>query len=312
MEKPSRYWQMRVLTTGGKLSHRDFPQAQQMFKSGFGDDLADLSDRACQKTLWHICQTDPENSPMARLCLRCWLSHQIVYICTQLARDFGETYGFQAADLWSLVLNDDGKVPATYQSLSVEILADYDPNKASLSTWASRLTKNHTEINQFLLGLGLYRATPWAILNDTKATQLARFLPHLSPSELDIAQPLLKAYHRVYRMDRIAQQTSRGQRCTTPTEEQLQRIDPRQPPNVVLTQLHDLAEQLRQSRVAARGGPPPSQSIDTNAYSEPAAPTADETEETQSAFLQQYRQNFLDTLGVACAFGNGPYSPAPL
>ena len=291
---------MRVLTTAGKLGRRDFPKAQQLFKSSFEDeDIADLTDRACQDTLWRICQMGADNALIAQLCLRCWVSHQIVYTCIELAQRFGTTYGFQAEDLWPLVLDDDGKVPTTYQSSAMVILAGYDPSKAALSTWARRLTKNHSDINQFLLGLGLYRATPWAILNDTKAAQLSRFLPHLSESEVEIAAKLLGAYHRIYRMDRIAQQASRGQRCTTPTDEQLQRIDPVQPPNVVLAQLHDLAEQLRQSRVAARGGSLPSQSIDIHDYGEPAAPTPDDTEETQSEFLKTYRQNFLDTLGEA-------------
>lgn len=301
METPFRYWQMMVLTAAGRLEHRDFPQAQRWFKTRFEDDITaeDLSDRSCQDTLWRICQTDSEDAPIAQLCLRCWLSHQIMLTCSQLAHSFGETYSFQAADLWPLVLDDDGKVPATYPSFATKILASYNPDRAALSTWVTRLTKNHRDLNNFLLGQGLYRATPWAILNDTKTAQLPRFLPHLSQSELDIARQLLEAYHRVYRQDRIAQQTSRGQRCSTPTDEQLHRIDPSQPPNLVLSQLHDLAEQLRQSRVAARGGPPPSQSLDANNYTEPAAPTTDETEQTQNRFLQQYRRDFLNTLGKA-------------
>ncbi|MFG6107281.1 hypothetical protein U2F10_33940 [Leptothoe sp. EHU-05/26/07-4] len=301
MEPPFRYWQITTLTAAGQLEHRDCPQAQQWFKARFEDEIAaeELSDRICQDTLWRICQAHPNEASMAQLCLRCWLSHQIVYICIQLARSFGATYGFQATDLWPLVLDDDGKVPATYQSFTMKILASYDPNRGALSTWASRLTKNHRELNNFLLSQGLYRATPWAILNDTKATQLPRFLPHLSPSELDIAAQLLGAYHRVYRRDRITQRTSRGQRCSAPTDEQLQRIDLSQPPNVVLSQLHDLAEQLRQSRVAARGGSLPSQSLDANEYTEPAVPVSDDFQEIQDEFAKNYRQDFLNTLGEA-------------
>lgn len=299
METPSRYWQMMVLTTAGQLERQDYSQAQQWFNMCFGDDIAHLSDRVCQDTLWHICQTDFENGSIAQLCLRCWLSHQIVYTCNQLARDFGETYGFLTEDLWSLVLDDDGKLPATYQSFAMQILASYNPDRGALSSWASRLTKNNSDINQFLLGLGLYRATPWAILNDTKLAQLPRYLPHLSQSELAIATQLLGAYHRVYRMDRISQRTSRGQRCTTPTDDQLQRISPGQLPNIVLSQLDDLAEQLRQSRVAARGGSLPSQSLDVNEYSEPAAPVADDMQKIQDDFAQAYRKDFLNTLDEA-------------
>ena len=301
METPSHYWQLLVLTAAGRLEHRSYPQAQRWFKARFLDNTAakPLSDRACQDRLWHICQTEPDTAHIARLCLRCWLSHQIVMTCTQLAHSFGESYGFKAADLWRFVLDDDGKVPATYPALTIKILASYDPKQAALSTWGTRLTKNHRELNHFLLGQGLYRATPWAILNDTKAVQLPRFLPHLSQSELDITAQLLRAYHRVYRKDRIAQGASRGQRCTAPTDAQLQRIDPRQPPNVVLSQLHDLAEQLRQSRVAARGGSLPSQSLDADKSFEPAAPVYDDTQEIQEEFATTYRQDFMNTLGEA-------------
>ncbi len=301
MATPSRYWQMIVLTAAGQLRHQNYPQAQQWFKAHFEDDIAanKISDRTCQDSLWRIYQTDPDNAPMAQLCLRCWLSHCIIYTCTQLAQSFGTSYGFQASELWPMVLNDDGALPATYQSFAMEILASYDPKRSALTTWAGRLSKTHPDLNQFLLEHGLYRVTAWAILNDTKLYQLPRFLPHLSQSELAIAERLLKAYHRVYRMDRINQQASRGQRCTTPTDEQLQRIAPSQPPNVVLSQLYDLAEKLRQSRIAARGGPPPSQSIDANEYTEPVAPIPDDMEETQSAFLVKYRQDFLDTLSEA-------------
>ncbi|MEO0396539.1 MAG: hypothetical protein AAF243_11220, partial [Cyanobacteria bacterium P01_A01_bin.137] len=297
----SRYWQILVLTAAGRLEHRDCPQAQQWFKARFEDEISaeTLTDRICQDTLWRICQTEPDNAPIARLCLRCWLSHQIAYTCTQLVRDFGETYSFQPADLWPLVLDDDGKVPHTYQSLSLRILASYDPDRAALSTWAGRLTKNHRELNKFLLGQGLYRATPWAILNDTKIPQLPRYLPHLTQSELNIAGQLLRAYHQVYRRDRFTQKVSRGQQCSPPTDEQLQRISPSQPPNVVLSQLQDLAEQLRQSRVAIRGGIPPSQSIDANEYTDPAAPISDDMQEIQEEFAKSYRQDFLNTLGEA-------------
>ncbi|MEM7063161.1 MAG: hypothetical protein AAF572_08350 [Cyanobacteria bacterium P01_B01_bin.77] len=301
MATPSNYWNMTVLTAAGQLSPREHPEAQQLFRRLFAKAMAagDISDRDCQSRLWQVWKTEAKDSAIAQLCLRCWLSHHIVITCRQLAQSFGDTYGFRATDLWPRVLDDTGNITPAQPSLALTILTSYSPDRASLGVWAKRLTQSHRDLTKFLLSQGLYRATPWAILNDTQVSQLSRFLPHLSASMLATEGKLLNAYHQVYRQDRIKQRVGRGQRCLPPTDEQLQRIDPNQPVNVVRSRLHDLAERLRESRVARRGGPLPTRSIDSQDYLEPVAPEPDETEDRQVRFMESYHQDFRATLGEA-------------
>ena len=303
MVNTSRYWQMIVLTAAGQLQRQDFPLVKQWFQPQFSQHLEDeiLSERDCQLTLWEVIQTGGEDAHIAQLCLRCWLSHQIEITCTQLARQFGETYSFTAADLWPLVLDDDGQIPATYPSVAMQILAKYDPSQSALSTWANRLTRSHSNLNHFLMEQGLYRISPWAILNDTRLSQLPRALPHLSHSELTAAGRLLSAYHQVYRSDRLKQRQGRTSRCVDPTEAQLQKIAPNEAPNWVLTQLHELADQLRQYRIAVRRRTPLTQSLDNTetGLSNLSAPTSDDADQAQDDFLQQYRTRFVATLDQA-------------
>ncbi|MFM7529123.1 MAG: hypothetical protein ACKO63_11690, partial [Nodosilinea sp.] len=292
-------------------------------------------------------QPSPKEARLAELCLRCWLSHRIAGVCRgsvqkivpdqaetidfslpkpgftqssdhslcrQLAHQFGEAYGFTAAALWPLVLDDDGRLESAYRPLSLQILDTYDPTRASLGTWAIRLTQNHPEINQFCLQQGLYRVSNWAILNDTEVQQLPRALPHLSPAELAEATTLLTAYHRVYRQARLAlRQGGKGRRCAEPTPEQLQQInpdpDPDLPPDEVrrktLRRLHDLAEQLRTYRIAVRRRAPLSQSLEGMAEwgFDPEAPGEDLSQQmgnwVEEEFQQRYRQLFRDSLGEA-------------
>lgn len=301
METPSNYWKMTVLTAAGQLTSREYPQAQQLFKRLFAKAMTaeDISDRDCQDRLWQVWRTESADAPIAQLCLRCWLSHRIVMTCKQLAYSFGDSYGFRAVDLWPKVLDDTGDSPPAPSSLVTKILTSYNPDRAALSVWAKRLTQNHRDLTSFLLSQGLYRATPWAILNDTQVSQLSRFLPHLSSSMLASEGKLLNAYHQVYRQDRIRRRVGRGQRCLPPTDEQLHRIDLSQPVNAVRSQLHDLAERLRESRLARRGGPLPTRSIDSQDYPEPVAPEPDEPEDRQIRFMESYHQDFRATLGEA-------------
>ncbi|MEO1592460.1 MAG: hypothetical protein AAFU71_14400 [Cyanobacteria bacterium J06632_22] len=290
-----RYWQMKCLTASGEIRLQTFPQARDWFRPLFAEALTEavMTEADCHRLLW---QRAPEDD-LAQLCLRCWLSHHIVDGCNQLVRQFGTTYNFEAQELWPFVLDDDGRLLPNPKSLALKILAKYNPDKgASLSTWASQLVKTHRELNRFFLQQGLYRISPWAILNDTKISQLARVLPYLSPGEIEAASELLAAYHRVYRRGRMAT-APRTRRCPDPTDEQLQAINPNEPPSVVYNQLYDLADKLRQYRIAVRQGWDLNIGTLDDGTAQPViAPTPDEAETEQEDFLQRYRQQFLATL----------------
>ena len=328
----SPYWTMKVLQAGGHLKVIDFPEVKRWFTDRFVDVLntETLSESDCQRSLWTIWQTNTEEGQWAELSLRCWLSHLIAAVCTQLAGRFGQRYGFTTTDLLPLVLDDDGTTvtstvaspdstsPYTFYSLT--ILKRYQPGKGSLGAWATRLIKNAPEINRFFMEQELYLITPWAILNDTKVDQLSRFLPHLSQGELKAAEQLLKTYHRVYRGDRLKKRFKSGikkptpsakQRCTNPTDEQLQRINSQEAPNVVFQQLYDLADQLREARIARRLGTIPkawivrtgdnvSQHID-NLPAPESALEDDDDDNAPEQFMDRYRENFRATLDQSIA-----------
>ncbi|EDX84894.1 hypothetical protein S7335_2593 [Synechococcus sp. PCC 7335] len=335
MTLTSRYWQMVTLTSAGQRKIKAMPSAKRwcqtylekalkgtsdsndagdrasshlLVNDHLGDDRVS-NDRTVQTYLWQRWQARDESAPLALLCLRCWLSHQIVATCSQLASQFGRHYGFVTDDLLPLVLDDDGRLSLVYQPLSVKILERYDPSQAALSTWTSRMTKAHPEINRFCLDRGLYRISDWALLNDTSVGRLSRALPGLSPAALKQKVALLTAYHQVYRRDRIIQrqQSGRASRCLEPTDAQLLEIRPNSPPALVLQQLCELAEQLREHRIAMRRGMPITQSldatIDNQPYLQPASASQTEGEAesktVQDEFVQRYRSHFLESLDEA-------------
>ncbi|MBE9063015.1 hypothetical protein [cf. Phormidesmis sp. LEGE 11477] len=312
-----RYWQMVTLTSAGQRKIKAMPVAKRWCQIHLDNlESTDDSDRTSddkkvQTYLWQRWQAGEQESSIALLCLRCWLSHQIAAICSQLASQFGQRYGFTTAELLPLVLDDDGRVTLTYQPLSVSILERYDPSQAALNTWASRVTKAHPEINRFCLERGLYRISDWALLNDTSVGRLARALPGLSTAALKQKETLLTAYHQVYRRDRIIQrqQSGRASRCLAPTDAQLLEISPGSPPGVVLQQLSELASQLREHRIAVRRGMPMTRSLDATIDNQPYLQVADpspseaeaESGAAQDEFVQRYRAHFLASLDEAIA-----------
>lgn len=81
----------------------------------------------------------------------------------------------------------------------------------------------------------MYPISDWAILNDTKAKQLARILTkfhNLSESEITLACVLLENFHAVYRRDRlmhrqnqiVSGQSQPKKPCPPPTPTQLEEI----------------------------------------------------------------------------------------
>ncbi|MGB6013496.1 MAG: hypothetical protein WBG32_02090, partial [Nodosilinea sp.] len=169
----------------------------------------------------------------------------------------------------------------------------------------SQLTNNHRELNKVLLEKGLYRASDWSILNDTSVEQVQRILRqyHLcSEYEVTQAVALLSQYHQVYRRDRIAQrQTGKTGHCQVPTPEQLRAINPNTPAREVLTQLKQLAGQLRQYRAHARGGSGPVYQPDDHGWEQVASDNHPPEVDEQDEFLQAYRQALEAGLDKAIA-----------
>lgn len=299
MDNAFRYWCLVRLDSSGRCRTQTLTQLRTWFTRTFSGRLngPEGSDQPLLTALVEIHRADSADAELAQLSLRCYISHQIRQVCLQLAHQFGEHYGFTAADLFPLVLDDDGQRSPQYRPFSLDILGTYDPTKAQLNTWTARLVKNHPELDRALLERGLYRASDWAILNDTRLEQLQRILRHYhlcSEAEIALASQLLQQYHQVYLKDRIAQyRTGRRGTCQSPSPEQLKRIDPQRSATDVLMELKKLAAQLRQYRIHARGGNLTPYSGDFP-LEERANPPADDDEQT--AFLETYQQVLRECL----------------
>jgi hypothetical protein len=317
MGKPSRYWIWTHLISSGKYRSQERPEAKDFFRQQFPQ-LAEqptVADEPVQSHLHPLMQTgDPITSQLAELCLRCFISNQIVQVCDTLVSQFGNYYGFRQEDLLPLVLdNVDSRQSSnsTYQSLAGKILKTFKPESGSLTTWIIRLVRQHRELNEFLLEHGLYLLSNWAILNDTKPERLRRVFTEFYPLpalELERAIALLESYRIVYLGDRLKQRT-KGQ-CPAPTEDQLQRISVlvREKTNQnlstvnVLAQLQKLAKHLRQHRIHIRRGSPSAESIETPetlAQVECLSEEPISTDRSSNDFLAAYRQEFQHSLSVA-------------
>ncbi|MGD1907276.1 MAG: hypothetical protein ACFB0C_15000 [Leptolyngbyaceae cyanobacterium] len=309
MTLDSRYWTLLRLDSAGRCGRQQIAAARTWLHHQLDQGALPLDeeDTLLQNWLlqrWRVRgKSEAEDSTMALLCLRCYVSHGIYRACQQLAQQFGSTYQFRSEDLYPYGLDDDGRPLGAYQPLTVHILERYQQGRNRLESWAMHVTRNHTELNQFLLEKGVYRATDWSILNDTTVEQVARILGEfhgLSNAEVTAAQTRLTAYHRVYRQDRFQQRRQgKGGRCAIPTEAQLSRMDATQPPAKVLAHLQDLAHWLRQYRIHVRGGLPAADSLDALPGVEPVASDQSELETAEADFLETYHQQFQTQLTAA-------------
>ena len=308
MTPTDRYWHLLRLDNRGQCRHYPQPQVRDWLQAQLSQWALSLpqDDKQVQHLLLDWSQRQDADATLALLSLRCYVSHCIRRGCLVVARRFGSDHGFTHRDLYPYVLDDDGRPVGAYRPLSLEIIEGYKPGNNSLDNWAIQVTGNHRELNQFLLDHGVYRATDWAILNDTPVEQLPRILGEfhtLSRVEVAQAQTLLDRYHQVYRRDRLLQRESgQGGRCRPPTHAQLQRIDASQSATAVLVQLQILAQWLRDYRIYARGGLPYRETLDPAMEGpEPMAPEPDEAEQLQREFLQRYRQQLDQGLAAATA-----------
>ena len=313
MSAVSHYWYLQRLDSTGQCRRQRFENARTWLERQCTeliaaadmdtDSASGPENRSLQAHLLARWQKAPEQAALALLCLRCCVSHAIRQACLQLVSQFGEYYQFRGVDLFPFVLDDDGRPISRYRPLGIHIIETFAQGQASLESWAMHLTRNHSELNQFLLEQGLYRVSDWAILNDTTPGQLPRILGEfhtLTQTEIVAAQKLLDAYHQIYRRDRFQQrQRGKGGRCEIPSEVQLQAIDDTLAPQVVLAQLQQLAYWLRQYRIQARGGTPMAEPLETIAHTEILASETSEADTQQADFLQTYREQVQEALAEA-------------
>lgn len=326
MGTPSRYWQLAKLTAAGKVSIVEIQSAKNFFRQQLPecsqqDSIVDATVENQLLALWE----NPQYQQTVNICWRCYISHQICRVCHQLEQQFGQQHGFSRDDLLPLVLTDSleslepksSSASSQYQSLATQILQTFDSRRGSLANWVDKLVKRDRELNHFLLQHGIYLASDWAILNDTRPKQLSKILSEFhqrTPAEIDFAKTLLTSYHRIYRAQRL-QQRKRGYstRCLPPSQTQLtaiaedMQLAEKPSPENILEKLQSLADQLRQYRIYQRSGfftsqsldvPETSQKLEYEQYSSPPPAPADNQNDTQAQFnfLQFYRQEFVRSL----------------
>ncbi|MEL7245531.1 MAG: hypothetical protein AAGM40_24825 [Cyanobacteria bacterium J06573_2] len=319
MEEQSKYWKFVRINSAGEVRVETMVAAQNYFQQRFSnldDNL--ITDAAIVRQLWQ--QVDLKKSSPAQLCLRCYISKLVYWVCFDLAKNFGCDKGFTCGDLLPFVLDDEVLLKSrnSYQSLATRILQTFDPDKGSLKTWVIRYVKQHPEIHRFLLENGIFIISDWAILNDTNRQELQRIFTQMYQSatvEIQQSIELLISYHAVYREDRI-QQRLKGKTlpCKQPTPEQLKRIiDDFQSRNsnisrleltneIVLNQLQSIAAKLRKYRIAVRGG-----SVSTVSMYQPEIQNVAEkklqlqtdTNTEQIEFIKQYQKQFITSLDLA-------------
>jgi hypothetical protein len=275
MASTSWYWTLIQLKPSGGYATQAIASARLGFQQQFPDwaspaRLDSGDDKRIQGQLINLLEDAAAAPPgsktapsQAEQCLRCYISHQILQVCINLQTKFGQDHGFALNDVLGFVLNDVDLAQSffmakedTYRPFAAEILTTFKPEVGSLSTWASMLTRQHPELNDFFLEHGILQQSNWALLNEKTPDDLRRMLAgtyNLPTVEIDQACALLGNYHGVYRRDR------RGRRgkCQPPTEPQLEEIRQRSgldlTPAAVLAKLVELADYLRQQRLLNKG-----------------------------------------------------------
>jgi hypothetical protein len=260
MGQASKYWTILLLDGAGKSRPRELQNVKIFLEAQHSAYLEEDSSPSEDQLVRSIF---PFTQPEAQLVLRCLISHQVVIACQSLVNQFGQFYGFNIGDLLPLVLDDDGKPwtnQGTYKILAQQVLDRFDPSAGKLSTWVTRLVRQHPAISACLLDHGLYLVSDWAILNDTKPDQLYRIWTqhyNLSPNEAEQACCLLESFRQVYTPERRP-----GSRCKDPTPDQMDRIAQTFSAALARTistaemqkQLTQLCKRLRAYRILARGG----------------------------------------------------------
>lgn len=261
MSEPSHYWMLIRLdaaSDGEGYKGQPLPTAQTFFLSQVDSfavprrgNRVDTVDEDVQRQLLSFTGADASE---AELCLRCYVSHSILWSCVKRARLFGAGDRFTYRDLLPFVLNDDGQLPLrAYIPFSVELVRSFrlDQN-CSLNGWVDLRVKRHPDVNRFLLECGLRLTSDWALLNKANPK-------FLESSE----QEIVAAFHAVYRHDRLQARRKQGH-CPDPTDNQLalmvQHLNQRQiafqTTRQLLSRLRQIADRLRQEEIWVRRGTP--------------------------------------------------------
>ena len=277
-------------------THRQLALAKEFFDGEFRElinqkSLSKGENQYIQAHLWrtfHDSAIDSKKRALAGLCLRCYLSHAMIKSCQIIAGRVPDNYTL-FAELLSYVLNDDGSYLIILENnktqliinengdsqsiskegkfLSIDILRTYNPNLSninnseSLDNWCIRCTRQHKELQTFLLEIGVWTPSDWSLLCREVPQSLNN---HFTNNQIQ----LIEVFHAVYRRDR-RKLRQRG-RCLEPTYKQLEEmLCLLQSKNIILSSVHELVQDLQsiaqilyQDIYAHKIGGPKADSID--------------------------------------------------
>ncbi len=209
----NNYWSLCRLRpdgeyTSGSVAGKDQTQIDEFISSQLesaGSTHSAQDVQVCLLNLFNPEGTQPSseaelyNSAWAGYCLRCWVSHDIVWACKRLVWSFRDV---DLKDLLPCVLNDDGKKfivllsssqlnrkgepkksqfhwtsgkepkPEDYPLFGVELLQTFKPRFKSLRNWTFRLVKQNPDISEAIGRKGIKRYSDWYLLCQTKISDL--------------------------------------------------------------------------------------------------------------------------------------------
>jgi hypothetical protein len=269
----SKYWKIWCISLKSEAVGYEYslvPTAQEFIQQ----QVVNITDGDIQDTLLfyfyskksHI---DLTSRAHAGLCLRCYVSTPILKACQIIDNLFGGDKQFTYQDLLRFVLNDDGKTLVVldsdhknqlvldengqvktwaYKFFSVKVLQTYNSDsksRMSLDNWTYLQTKQNPEIKDFLSEFGFKHLSDWALLNRVRNKQLE----HLSVRD----RYLVEVFHKVYRRDRLQQQSRRVRKCPDPLNSQLQEmLIYLQKVDVTINSTMELMQELKQVAIQLR------------------------------------------------------------
>ena len=257
MNQGAKYYHLVGLNQFGQYQIIPQPTAQDFFFHH----CSDLMEKEIQTQLIYWYRDGKDNKETVGLCLRCYISQQMLQICRDKARRYGDTHDFTEGDLLVLILDPLKRNKIEHASLTSQIIETFDPEKSSLSTWTNTIVRGNKEVKRFLLEHGIEEVSNWAILNERTIGGLRRILSQFycrSPAEIDRHVQLLTIYHQVYR-DRLCCDPGR-KRWRTPNEKQLEEIAAlllpgwQLTPEEVLAELQELSQLIRDYRIYSKTG----------------------------------------------------------
>ncbi|NJL46409.1 MAG: hypothetical protein HC929_01400 [Leptolyngbyaceae cyanobacterium SM2_5_2] len=286
MASTSWYWTLIQLKSSGGYNTQVITSARLFFQQQFPElpgpgQVETKEDKGIQHLLITYLKDASATSTLqwqAECCLRCYISHQILFVCIDLQTKFGQNHGFRLEEVLGIVLNDVDLTKSifntagdnTYLPFAADVLKTFNPQVSSLSTWTSMLTRQHPDLNDFLLEYGILQQSNWSLLNEKKPENLEIILSEtlgLPTLEIERFCVLLKSYHAVYRRDRRG---CRG-KCKPPSNAQLSEIQQLSglslSPSAILAKLIEMADYLRQHRLVSKGRLPSVSMDDTEANS---------------------------------------------